>query len=122
DCKSWGNPISEIFYEGLRYFGGQTTPTTAFHTTDDATVIAGLATAKWPDNSKALLSQKNYCAPLNILVVNGAVSTNERDGQIGSLGFMDGSPGTAVQLTNNVGNIWGLSGSYFFGQTSGATS
>ena len=30
---------------------------------------------------------------------------------------MDGSPGTAVQLTNDVGNIWGLSGSYFFGQT-----
>ncbi len=122
DCKSWGNPISEIFYEGLRYFGGQTSPTGTFHTTDDASVIAGLATAQWPSNSKALLSEKNYCAPLNMLVVNGAVSTNEQDGQIGSLGFMDGSPGSAVQLTNDVGNIWGLAGNYFFGQAAGATS
>ena len=122
ECKSWGNPISEIYYEGLRYFAGQTAPTAAYHTTADSSIITGLATATWPSNVKSLLSAKNYCAPLNILVVNGAVSTNEQDGQIGSLGFMDGSPGTATQLTNNVGNLWGLSGNYFFGQTVGASS
>ena len=122
ECKSWGNAISEIYYEGLRYFGGQTTPTSTYHTTQDSSIIADLATATWPSNAKALLSEKNYCAPLNILVVNGAVSTNEQDAQIGSLGFMAGSPGTAVQLTNDVGTIWGLSGNYFFGQTAGAAT
>ena len=121
ECKSWGNPMSEIYYESLRYFAGQSAPTPAFSTSDTG-VIAGLASATWPLNTKALLSEKNYCAPLNVLVVNGAVSTNEQDGQIGSVGFMDGSPGTAVQLTNNVGTLWGLSGSYFFGNAAGATS
>lgn len=118
ECKSWGNPMSEIYYEGLRYFAGQTAPTPVFNT-DDSGVIAALATAQWPSNAKALVSEKNYCAPLNILVVNGAVSTNEQDGQIGSLAYMDGSPGTAVQLTNTVGTIWGLSGSYFYGNAVG---
>ena len=34
ECKSWGNPISEIYYEGLRYFAGQTAPTSTYHTTE----------------------------------------------------------------------------------------
>src|SRR5690606_27986522 len=83
-------------------------------------LIANLATAKWPSNPKALLSSKNYCAPLNVLMVNGAVSTNENDNQIGSVAFMDGSPGSAKQLTDNVGAIWNLSGNYFFGNTATA--
>ena len=119
ECKSWGNPMSEIFYEGLRYFAGQTAPTPDFHA-DDSTVIAKLATAQWPTHPKALISEKNYCAPLNVLVVNGAVSTNENDNQIGSVSFMDGAPGSAKQLTDNVGAIWGLSGSYFYGNASTA--
>ncbi len=119
ECKSWGNPMSEIYYEGLRYLAGQAAPTPAFSTSDTG-VIAGLATAQWPTNPKSLLSEKNYCAPLNVLVVNGAVSTNEQDNQIGALGFMAGAPGTAAQLTNEVGSLWGLSGSYFYGNAAGA--
>ena len=30
-CKSWGAPIAEMMYEGLRYFSGQPTPTSAYH-------------------------------------------------------------------------------------------
>ncbi|MGE0801443.1 MAG: pilus assembly protein, partial [Lautropia sp.] len=121
ECKSWGNPMSEAYYECLRYFAGQPAPSTAFNA-NDSSVIAGLATAQWPTQSKALLSERNYCAPLNVLVVNGAVSTNEQDDEIGSLSFMDGNPGTAKQLTDTVGSLWGLSGSYFYGNAVGASS
>jgi type IV pilus assembly protein PilY1 len=121
ECKSWGNPMSEIYYESLRYLAGQAAPTPAF-SADDTTVIANLATATWPTAAKSLLSEKNYCTPLNVLVVNGAVSTNEQDGQVGSTSFMAGAPGSAVQLTNNVGSIWGLSGSYFYGNAAGSGS
>ncbi len=121
ECKSWGNPMSEVFYEGLRYMAGQTAPTTAFNA-DDTTVISGLATAQWPSDSTALLSSRNYCAPLNMLVVNSSVSTNEHDNQIGSLSFMDGSPGSVVDLTNTVGNLLGLSGLYFYGRNTSTAS
>lgn len=30
DCASWGNPLGEIMFEGLRYFSGSTNPSPAF--------------------------------------------------------------------------------------------
>ncbi len=113
-CKSWGNPISEIYHETLRYFGGQTAPTSAYDA-DDTTVRADLVKAQWPTDPKAVLSENNYCAPLNALVINGATSTNENDNQINALDFMSGTPGTAVQLTNQAGAQFGLAGNYYFG-------
>jgi type IV pilus assembly protein PilY1 len=119
ECKSWGNPLSEIYFEALRYFSGQTTPSSEY-VADDTSVISGLATAKWPTNANALLSSKNYCAPLNMLVINGAVTTNENDNDLASksLTFMAGNPSNAINLTNNVGTLWGLTGGqYFYGNT-----
>jgi type IV pilus assembly protein PilY1 len=119
ECKSWGNPLSEIYFEALRYFSGQTAPTTEY-VADDSTIIAGLATAKWPTNANALLSSKNYCAPLNMLVINGAVTTSENDNDLASksLSFMAGNPTNAVDATNAVGTHWGLTGGqYFYGNT-----
>ena len=121
-CKSWGNPMSEIYYEALRYFAGETEPTAAFHT-DDSNVIAKLATAKWPSSRNAVLSARNYCAPISVLVVNGSVSTNEDDNQIGSVTFMENSAGkTARSMTNDIGSAFGLSGNYYFGHIAGAAS
>jgi type IV pilus assembly protein PilY1 len=119
ECKSWGNPLSEIYFEALRYFSGQTTPTPEY-VTDDSSLIAGLSTAKWPTVSNALLSSRNYCAPLNMLVINGAVTTSENDNDLASksLTFMAGNPTNAVDATNNVGTLWELTGNqYFFGNT-----
>jgi type IV pilus assembly protein PilY1 len=115
-CKSWGNPISEIFYETLRYFGGKTTPTNAFDA-DDTTVRADLVKASWPSDSSAVLSESNYCAPLNALVINGATSTNENESteEISDLSFMSGSPGSAKALTTDVGAKFGLTGTYYYG-------
>jgi type IV pilus assembly protein PilY1 len=40
EFSDWGNPIAEMMFEALRYFGGETSPTSAFHSTsmprDDA--------------------------------------------------------------------------------------
>jgi type IV pilus assembly protein PilY1 len=118
-CRSWGNPLSEIYFEALRYFSGQTAPTPEY-IADDSSIISGLATAKWPTNTNALLSSRNYCAPLTMLVINGAVTTSENDNDLAtkSLTFMAGNPTNAVDLTTNVGTLWGLTGQqYFFGNT-----
>jgi type IV pilus assembly protein PilY1 len=103
NCRSWGNPMSEIYFEALRYFSGQTTATAAFATSNDSTLLTGLTTATWPSTSTQVLSNSNFCAPLNVLVFNSSVSTNEDTGQIGALSVIN-SGQTVQQLTTAVGN------------------
>jgi type IV pilus assembly protein PilY1 len=125
-CMSWGNPISEMYYEVLRYFGGKTAPTDGFNS-PTAEPISGLVKATWPTSNAAVLSRRNFCAPLNALVINAATNTNEKDtgeqtGTMDDLSFMTGSPGTAVSLTNKLGSQLNLSGTYFMGSRAGDTA
>jgi len=64
-CLSWGNPMSEVYLESLRYLAGKSA-TTAFNVTADK---LSLPSPTWSDP----LSTSNYCAPLNVLVFNSAV-------------------------------------------------
>ncbi|MDH5535109.1 MAG: PilC/PilY family type IV pilus protein, partial [Betaproteobacteria bacterium] len=128
DCRSWGNPMAEVYFESLRYFAGATSATAAF-TTDDTTgtnaFTNGPTRATWPASSTQVLNNNNYCAPLNILVFNASVSTNEDDNQIGSLAVIN-SANTPQALTNIVGaNEPGTeavtgANSFFFGKVAGA--
>lgn len=123
-CVSWGNPMSEIYYESLRYFSGATAPTSAFNT-DDSTKIAGLATASWPSTATTVLANANYCAPVNLLVFNASVSTNEMDNQIGNP--FNGLSFNATDATSTVGvnesvASGGSTTKYFVGRTSNGPS
>ncbi len=53
-CSNWGNPVGEMMYEALRYFGGATAPTVAFTgaTTNDN--LLGLPLASWPTTATPL--------------------------------------------------------------------
>jgi type IV pilus assembly protein PilY1 len=123
-CRSWGNPMSEIYYEALRYFAGTTSVTAAFNS-DDSSQISGLKTANWPSSSTSVVSNTNYCAPLNIVVFNSSVSTNEDDNQIAGGGAVSviNSTRTAKELTDIVGDNEPGSGavsgsnSFFYGRT-----
>jgi type IV pilus assembly protein PilY1 len=121
NCVSWGNPMSEVYYESLRYFSGATAATSAFNT-DDSSKISGLVTATWPSSSTTVLSNSNYCAPVNVLVFNASVSTNETDSQIGNP--FTGLTFNAVTATSAVGTNEGITGSakYFVGRTSATGS
>lgn len=116
-CRSWGNPMAEVYYETLRYLGGQTSATSAFNA-DDSAIIPGMKRATWPSDRRMILSDKNYCAPLKVLVFNAAVSTNEDPSQMGGLSFLQGSPASVAYLTQRVGDQEGLGGSFFFGKSS----
>lgn len=50
ECEMWGNPIGEMMYEGLRYFAGQTGPTSSFVTSTARDDGLGLPkyTGTWP--------------------------------------------------------------------------
>ena len=115
ECKSWGNPMSEVYVESLRYLAGNSV-NTSFNVATDVS-IAGLpptpATAvaltspAWTDP----ITSSNYCAPLNVLVFNSAASTYENDGQINCSGITGCD---AVGTTNTVGSLEGINGNSWF--------
>jgi type IV pilus assembly protein PilY1 len=74
-CRMWGNPTAEMTYEGLRYFAGKTSPTTAFATgvggaTSDDTVLT-LPLATWQDPYRDAASGGfPYCSRPTQLVIS----------------------------------------------------
>lgn len=111
-CTSWGNPMSEAYYEALRYFAGATGPVAAYDYTNSGSKDAALGLPKpaWITP----LTQANYCAPINNLVFNASVSTNDIDLGPTTMTAINSSS-TAAALANIVGTKEGISGTYFIG-------
>lgn len=133
-CRSWGNPMAEIYYESLRYLAGQTTPTGAYVYDDTASgsadVALGLPLATWSDP----LTKSSYCSPLSVLVFNASVSTNEyakssptpsstqgtKKSDLAGIDLVDinAKGNTAASRAKEVGDGEGITGkSYFIGKT-----
>ena len=52
ECVNWGNPIAEMMFEGMRYYAGQGSATSAFTYGTSATLgdnVLGLPKATWDD-------------------------------------------------------------------------
>lgn len=113
NCTSWGNPMSELYYESLRYFAGASSPTPAYTSSSTKDAVLGLPRPGWVQP----LSANNYCAPLNSLVFNASVSTNDFDLATVSMSNIN-SASTAAALADLVGTDEGIAGgSYFIGST-----
>jgi type IV pilus assembly protein PilY1 len=100
-CSSWGNPLSEIFSETLRYLAGKAV-NTAFTPTPPAAGafssggltsdnLLGLQVQGWQDP----LASGNFCAPLNIVVFNASVNSFDND-QV-DISSLPGTPDAKVQ-------------------------
>lgn len=107
-CSNWGNPISEIYYEALRYFAGNTEATSRYSVTnnsmDDADFIAGLNSEfKWTNP----LNANNFCTKCSILLLSSGAPSFDID----VLDDMDGdvpdldSSSALTARTNQVGDI-----------------
>ena len=116
NCRSWGNPMSEIYLESLRYLAGKT-PNPSFDVVSDDLFPPR---PTWSDP----LTTQNYCAPLNVLIFNSASSTNENDGQFGSASDLGVTGDTADATTGpiSVGTLEGINGSSWFVGNDGAGS
>lgn len=131
ECRIWGNPIGEIMYEGIRYFAGRSSPTTAFDYSgagDDQTL--GLPKVDtWTDP----YSNNPWCAKPSMVVISDvspSYDTDQLPGVDANFGAFAGD--TAGKLSGlNVSTlgqtIWdieqgatGISKSHFIGQV-GAT-
>ena len=111
-CTNWGNPISEMFLEAIRYFAGEDA-NSAYDAPNDDNYINDLKTVAWEDP----LNTNNYCASCNIIVINASEISYDDD----SLDMSDilpvGSPITAESLTDFVGDNEGITGNdYFVGE------
>ncbi len=114
-CRDWGNPITEIYLEALRYFAGAT-PTEAFEV-DDSGIIDGLLTETWVDP----MTEETACANCSILVLSTGLNNFDGDqlDSAASLPGLDRPPmlgGDALrEVTDIVGRVEGLDGRYIVG-------
>ena len=109
-CSTWGNPMAEVYYESLRYFAGKSAIYN-YTNTGSKDAALGLPQPAWA----APLDSAHYCAPLNTLVFNASVSTNDFDLAGTSMSDIN-SGSTAAALANLVGTGEGIAGgSYFIG-------
>lgn len=108
ECRDWGNPLSEMLMESLRYFSGQTTPSLIFDADDDS-YIDGLPQQAWSDP----MAIDEYCASCANVILSFA--SNDFDGDDNAL--VSGVTGlsTAAAATNALAAVEGISGSYLVG-------
>ncbi len=116
-CVDWGNPLSEIYLETLRYFANAG-HTTAFDQSD-ASILSSIPTVPWTDP----LPSTQWCALSSIVVLSTGLNSFDTD-QLTSFTPSGGSAISAATLTQTVGdstheNING--GSYLIGDN-GVTS
>ncbi|QQQ02837.1 pilus assembly protein [Lysobacter enzymogenes] len=118
-CTAWGNPISEMYAEALRYLAGSSPTGTfgAISTVGDAT---GAPRPAWVDPygpAKAYGGGNNYCANCRIMILSSGTNTYDGNNIPGSPSGLD----SAATATAALGQAEGINGSkYFVG--SGATA
>ena len=108
-CSNWGNPVTEIYLEALRYFAGETSAAFAVSASD-----ALGASATWPATVGAnALNTGNFCADCSIIMLSSGANSFDSD----ELGNASGIPGLSGASdvrtkTNDVATLEGISGNY----------
>lgn len=121
-CRSWGNPLGEIFYETLRYFMGKSGPTSQFQLSSPDAGLLGLTTASsWTDP----YSTCPYCAKPFVLLLSDPRPSYDSDQLPGSYWYSSIStsdtPSVQTLVNNaqmntleNIGQVYiGQSGTIF---------
>ena len=110
ECIDWGNPLSEIYLETLRYLAGKTSATGAFNASD-ATNILSLPQVSWTDPMPA----GEWCAYNTAVVISTGLNSFDRDQLSNDIGI------DATAKTNAVGTQENISGSYLYGDDGSGT-
>lgn len=108
-CRDWGNPISEMYLEAVRYFAGASSATSSFNTQSDSSWIPNMNTAPWL--GAGVISNQNVCDGCSIVLLNA--SPNNFDGDdLDSASDLPGLNNVAdvEQWTEDVGDLEGLTG------------
>jgi len=119
-CDDWGNPVAEIYLEGLRYLSGQTTATTAFNATDTLSGLTKVGT--WVDP----MDSDEPCAQCAFIMLSSGMNSFDGD-DLDSASDLPGLSGASSidAYTNLVGDTeagGSFSGSYLSGGSDGICS
>lgn len=117
-CSAWGNPLSEMYAEALRYIAGGYNAshrgTPGFWSGTD---LEGLPNPIWRDPYRAPSEGGNpYCANCSILVLSTGLNSFDSD-EIPEVSRLR----TAAASTTHVGQMEGISGDYLVGRISTGT-
>jgi len=105
-CSNWGNPISELYLEAVRYLAGESSPTGTFNVAADS---LGLPTASWSDPMAA----NEWCTPMNVVLLSSGDNSFDTD-HLGSVPSVLGSINSA---TDAIGTAEGFANqSVFIGE------
>ncbi|MDJ0738168.1 MAG: PilC/PilY family type IV pilus protein [Gammaproteobacteria bacterium] len=112
-CSNWGNPVSELYLESVRYLIGEGSATGTFDVASDS---LGLPSATWDDP----MISTEYCTPMNVVVISSGDNNFDTD----DLGTVPTVLGNLTTATNAVGteevSQGTISSSVFIGEV-GAT-
>ena len=120
NCAAWGNPLSEMYAEALRYIStpnpSASTPSSAF---TGGTDLAGLPTnVAWKDPYRSISTGGNaYCANCSILVLSTGLNSFDSD-EIPTVAALPRQAGVSTQA---VGTDEGVSGNYSVGRIATGT-
>ncbi len=82
-CKSWGNPLSEMVYEGIAYLAGVGNGYTSLgQEADELGLSPHLNALPYTDNADLLPAGTDAelaCAPVNQLIISSGISTYDTD-------------------------------------------
>jgi len=111
-CSAWGNPMSEIYAEALRYIAADSAGATAgFNATTSAADLTGLSAPPWQDP----YATNPYCASCSIIVLSTGLNSFDSD-EVPSIAALGGATGAATS-TDKVGDLEKITGnSYFVGR------
>ncbi len=120
NCVDWGNPLSEMYLEALRYFAGKPAATTAYAVDDGASgIITGLGQATWSASSDPLPSTE-WCALSNIIVLSTGLTSLD-NANISTNPPNDISGLNPATLTQEVGAAEGINGASWLVGSNGST-
>jgi type IV pilus assembly protein PilY1 len=91
EFPDWGNPVGEMMFEAMRYFGDEGSPSSAFHSSSMSKDTAlGLADASWAKP----FDNYPHCSKPFILTISDIYPTYDSDSLPGS--YFSGSPPQTV--------------------------
>ena len=117
-CSDWGNPVTEIYLEAMRYFAGETSAAFAVSSFDALGVSAA-----WPATKATNpLNSNNFCADCSIIMLSSGANSFDSD----ELGSANGIPGLSGASdvhtkTDAVATLEGITGSYVVSSIDGSS-
>ncbi len=126
ECRNWGNPLSEMIYEALRYFAGRTSPTSSFNYSGNQDAGLNLPKPAWGIKRGTTTYTINDIFPscskrfiIAISDINPSYDSNTLPGSyFGSAGDNLGGMNVST-LSDYISSQEGISGSWFIGQSGG---